>query len=132
MAGKGNAQDVLAVIEEYISEEDCKPYFKNFSFPYGFYGPEQYKTWLKDTGFIPERVELIPKDMTLAGKDGLADWIRTTWLPFTERVPAALRDTFISEIVDRYVAAYPLDSKGNAHVKMTRLEVQATKLTRTI
>jgi trans-aconitate methyltransferase len=132
MAGKGNAQDVLAVIEEYISEEDCKPYFKNFSFPYGFYGPEQYKTWLKDTGFIPERVELIPKDMTLAGKDGLAGWIRTTWLPITDRVPAALRATFISEIVDRYVAAYPLDSKGNAHVKMTRLEVQATKLTRTI
>lgn len=127
MAGKGNAQDVIAVLEEMISEEDCKPYFKNFSFPYGFYSPEQYNTWLKETGFKTERAELIPKNMKLKGKEGLAGWIRTTWLPFTERVPSNLQDSFINEIAERYIAAYPLDQEGNVHVKMVRLEVQATK-----
>jgi hypothetical protein len=38
-------------LKELISEEDCDPYFKNFSFPYGFYGPEEYKPWLKEAGF---------------------------------------------------------------------------------
>ncbi len=128
MAGKGNAQDVIAVVEELISEEDCKAYFKNFTFPYGFYGPEEYRKWLKEAGFKPQRVELLPKDMKLQGKEGLAGWIRSTWLPFTERVPASLRDSFISEIADRYIAAFPLDESGATHVKMVRLEVQATKI----
>jgi trans-aconitate 2-methyltransferase len=132
MAGKGNAQDILSVLEELISEEDCKPYFKNFTFPYGFYGPEEYTLWLHEAGFKPERVELIPKVMKLQGKEGLAGWIRTTWLPFTERVPTSLRDTFIDEIADRYIAAFPLDESDNVQIKMARLEVQATKMTRTI
>ena len=128
MAGKGNAQDVFAVLEELISEEDCKPYFKNFTFPYGFYGPEEYIPWLLDAGFKPERVELFPKDMKLQGKDGLMGWIRTTWLPFTERVPASLREEFVGEVVNRYIAAFPLDDQSFAHIKMMRLEVQATKV----
>ncbi len=127
MAGKGNAQDILAVVEELISEEDCKPYFKNFTFPYGFYAPEEYKGWLQEAGFKPIRVELFPKEMKLEGKEGLAGWIRSVWLPFTERVPANLRNAFINEIADRYLAAYPLDSTGAARIKMTRLEVQAVK-----
>ena len=127
MAGKGNAQDIIAVLEEMISEDTCKPYFRNFSFPYGFYGPEEYTKWLGETGFKPERVELLPKYMQLQGREGLAGWIRTTWLPFTERVPVHLRDSFIKEIVERYIAAYPLDETGTARVKMVRLEVQATK-----
>jgi trans-aconitate methyltransferase len=127
MAGKGSAKDVLAVIQELISEEDCAPYFKNFTFPYGFYGPKEYKTWLCEAGFKAERVELFPEDIRLQGKEGLAEWIRTLWLPFTERVPPSLRDTFVNEIADRYLAAYPQDEAGNVHVKMVRLEVQATK-----
>ncbi len=127
MAGKGNAQDILAVLQELISEEDCEPYFKNFTFPYGFYGTDEYKKWLPEAGLKTERVELIHKDMRLQGKEGLAGWIRTTWLPITERVPASLRDKFIDEIAERYIAAYPLDAEGTAHIKMMRLEVQATK-----
>jgi len=128
MAGKGNAQDILDVMEEYISEEECKPYFKNFSFPYGFYGPEEYKPWLRDAGFKVERVELIPKDMKFTSWEGLAGWIRTTWLPFTERLPAEFRDLFINEIAGRYIEAYPADDAGVIHVKMMRLEVEATKI----
>ncbi|MCW4006089.1 MAG: methyltransferase domain-containing protein [Candidatus Bathyarchaeota archaeon] len=127
MAGEGNAQDVLAVLQEMISEDTCEPYFKNFTFPYGFYNPNQYKQWLQEAGFTPKRAELIPKDMVLNGKEGLVGWIRTTWLPFTERVPASLQEQFINEVADRYIAAYPPDNKGKVHVNMVRLEVQAVK-----
>ncbi len=127
MAGKGNAQDLIAVLEELISEEDCKPYFKSFTFPYGFYDPEEYTVWLSEAGFKPECVELIPKTLKLKGKEGLVSWIRTTWLPFTERIPESLRDSFINEVANRYIAAYPLDVEGMANVQMVRLEVQATK-----
>jgi trans-aconitate methyltransferase len=128
MAGEGNAQDILAVMKEYISEEDCKPYFKHFTFPYGFYGPKEYTHWLKEAGFKPENVELIPKAMKFQGKEGLAGWIRTTWLPFTERLPVEFRELFINEIADRYITAYPPDASGTIHVKMMRLQVQAIKV----
>jgi trans-aconitate 2-methyltransferase len=128
MAGKGNAQDIIAVVEELISEEDCKPYFKNFTFPYGFYEPTEYTRWLKEAGFKPERVELIPKQMHLKGIGELIGWIRTTWLPFTERIPPEFQDNFIGEIADRYIQAFPMDADEMVHVKMARLEVQATKI----
>jgi trans-aconitate methyltransferase len=128
MAGKGNAQDVIAVVQEMISEKDCKPYFRHFTFPYGFYGPEEYTKWLKDAGFKPERVELIPKEMKFEGIGGLIGWIRTTWLPFTERLPPEFRDNFIGEIADRYIQAFPTDKDDMVRVKMVRLEVQATKI----
>jgi trans-aconitate 2-methyltransferase len=127
MAGKGNAQDIIDVVEEMISEEDCKPYFRNFTFPYGFYGPEEYKKWLVEAGFKAERVELIHKEMKLPGIGGLIGWIRTTWLPFTERIPPEFRDNFIGEIADRYIQAFPMDKDEAVHIKMMRLEVQATK-----
>ncbi len=127
MAGKGNAQDIIAVLQEMISEEDCKPYFRNFTFPYGFYGPEEYTKWLVDAGFKPEKVELVPKEMKFQGIGGLIGWIRTTWLPFTERMPAEFRDCFIGEIADRYIQAFPTDKDDSVRVKMVRLEVQATK-----
>ena len=127
MAGKGNAQDIFKVFEELIMENRFRTYFKDFTFPYGFYGQEEYNRWLREAGFRPVRVELLPKDMKLRGIEGLAAWIRTTWLPFTEKIPDSLRDSFINEIAKKYIEAFPLDENGFAHVKMVRLEVQATK-----
>jgi trans-aconitate methyltransferase len=127
MGGKGNAEDIIAVLDELINEDRWKPFFDGFSFPYGFYEPKEYKTWLCQAGLKPERVELLPKDMKHSGREGLAGWIRTTWMPYTERVPTRLRDSFITEIVDRYLKAHPLDEMGTACVKMVRLEVEASK-----
>ncbi len=43
------------------------------------------------SGLKAIRVELAPKDMVQAGAQGLASRIRTTRLPYIERVPADLR-----------------------------------------
>ena len=60
-------------------------------------------------------------------KEGLAGWIRTTWLPYTSRLPESLRDDFIAQLVGQYLSTHPLDSSGLAHVSMVRLEVEAEK-----
>lgn len=72
-------------------------------------------------------MELVYKDMTQPGRDGLAAWIRTTWLPFTQRIPEERRESFISQLVDTYLEKHPLDAEGLAHVEMFRLEVEAFK-----
>jgi trans-aconitate 2-methyltransferase len=127
MGGKGNAQDIISTLSPLLDSEPWRKFFSNFSFPYGFYGPEEYTTWLLEAKLKPERVELLQKDMKLQGKEGLAGWIRTTWLPYTEKAPPELRDKFIETIVNNYIAKYPLDTTGIAHIRMVRLEVEASK-----
>ena len=128
MGGKGNAQDILSILKWLLREERWRKFFVNFSFPYGFYAPEEYEVWLREAKLKPERVELLPKDMRLQGKEGLAGWIRTTWLPYTERLPAELTDRFIEEIVNAYLEEHHVDGADTVHVRMVRLEVEASNL----
>lgn len=124
--GKGNAEDILDLTEDLIRDDKWSGYFKDFSFPYHFYGPDEYRVWLKQAGLKARRVDLVPKDMVQAGKKGLEGIIRNTWLPYTERLPEKLRPEFVSEIANKYIERYPL-VEGLAHVRMARLEVEAEK-----
>jgi trans-aconitate 2-methyltransferase len=123
--GRGNAARILDLTGEVIKSPPWKEYFSGFSFPYHFYGPQEYTTWLAEAGLRPLRAELVAKDMIHQGQEGLEGIIRNTWLPYTERLPVHLRDEFVSEIAGRYLERYPLDEKGQAHVQMMRLEVEA-------
>jgi len=58
-------------------------------------------------------------------KDGLTAWIRTTFLPYTQRVPEELRSEFINEAAEEYIKRYPVDDGGLVHIKAVRLEVEA-------
>ncbi len=127
MAGKGNAKDILDVLDEMMQIEPWKQYFVGFKFPYGFFDQKEYALFLEKADLIPLRAELFPKDMKLAGAEGLAGWIRTTWLPFTEKLPADLKAKFVDEVVQRYLQNHPVDTEGNVHVGMMRLEVEAQK-----
>jgi len=125
--GRGNAASVLDLAGEMIKEEKWSPYFEGFQFPYGFYGPEEYRAWLDQSGLRAVRVELLQKDMVQKGRAGLASWIESTWLPYIQKVPVEMRSDFIQEVVDRYIQLHPLDENGDVHVRMARLEVEARK-----
>jgi trans-aconitate 2-methyltransferase len=127
MGGKGNAESILSVLEEMMFENEWRRYFSDFAFSYGFYDPEEYTVWINEAGLQPVRVEFIPKVMSYDKRDGLAGWVRTTWLPYTERVPDQRREEFITRLIDKYIEKYPLDHEGKIHVKMVRLEVEAIK-----
>ena len=60
--------------------------------------------------------------------DKFAAWLRTTWLPYTQRVPENLREEFIAAVTQRYLANHPPDAEGRVHVRMMRLEIDAVKL----
>lgn len=126
MGGKGNAAEILALANEKCQSGKWSAYFKNFQTPYGFYGPEEYTGWLKQAGLKAKRIELLPKDMVHSSKNALAGWVRTTWLPYTQRIPAEMQESYIAEIVDEYLGLYPLDRDGCSHVQMFRLEVEAS------
>jgi trans-aconitate methyltransferase len=128
MGGRGNAIEAFGAIIEILQRPQWRRYVKGFMLPYHFYGPEEYEDWFRETGFRPVRFELIPKDMQHAGAEGLKGWFRTTWFPLTDCLPVELRDAFLGELVEAYTAGHPPDDRGNTHVKMVRLEVEAVAL----
>jgi trans-aconitate methyltransferase len=65
--------------------------------------------------------------MRQPGREGLAGWVRTTWLPYTERIPRQKREAFVSEVVERYLSDHPADGWGVVRVRMVRLEVEAVR-----
>lgn len=127
MAGNGNAKDILSIIEQLMPVEPWKQYFQGMAFPYGFFGPDEYRAFLKQAGLVADKIELFPKDMKHQGAEGLAGWVRTTWLPFIDKLPEELRARFVAEIVNRYLKEHPTDEEDVVHVGMMRLEVYAHK-----
>jgi len=125
MGGKGNAQEVGLALLEIISRQPWQPYFTEIPIPFRFFEPEEYHDLLHEARLEPIRVELIPKDMVQPSRSALTGWVRSTWLPFTQRVPEDMREAFIGDLVDTYLAGHPLDEQGHAHVAMVRLEVEA-------
>ncbi len=126
--GRGNAQDVFVAARPEMRLQPWRGYFRKMPKPYFFYTPEDYEKWLPRFGFKMQGVRLVPKDATYDGPDGFAAWVRTTWLPYTQRVPEELREAFIAAVTDRYVAKHPPDADGKVHVRMVRLEIDAVRI----
>ena len=127
MGGCGNAADVLAVFDKLIETNEWHGYFHGFTFPYGFYNAEKYRQWVYEAGFQEKRIELIPKDAIHQDRAAFKAWIRTTWLPYTQRVPDEKRETFIARLANDYIQLHSVDENGMVHVHMMRLEVEAVK-----
>lgn len=126
--GKGNAHDVFLALRPEMRLKRWRPFLRKMETPYFFHSPEEYKKWLPHFGFQTHTVKLAPKDATYDGRDGFAAWLRTTWLPYTQRVPENVREEFIAAVVDRYIAKHPVDAKGLVHVRMVRLEIDAIRV----
>jgi trans-aconitate 2-methyltransferase len=123
--GEGNAAGLLSCLRSFVAASEWGQYFEEFGDPYNFSRVEDYQVWLTAVGLEIDRLELVPKDMTHANPAALNDWLRTTWMPVTDHVPEVERDRFIAEFIVAYLQEVPLDDRGQTHVNMVRLEVEA-------
>ena len=126
--GKGNAHDVFLALRPEMRLKRWREFFRKMEAPYFFHSPEEYKKWLPRFGFETRSIKLAPKDATYPGVEGFATWLRTTWLPYVQRVPEDVREEFIAAVVERYLAKHPVDAKGLVHVRMVRLEIDAVRV----
>jgi len=126
--GKGNAQDVFLALRPEMRLKRWRIFFRRMPRPYFFYAPGDYEKWLPQFGFKVNTVKLTPKDAAYAGAAGFATWLRTTWIPYVQRVPENVREEFIAAVTARYLAKHPPDRAGQAHVLMVRLEFDAVKI----
>lgn len=124
--GRDNAALILAVANEISAEKRWKGYFAGFTHPWFFYNVQEYERFISLVGLSELRVELIPKDMMHDGKEALKGWMRTVFLPYTGRLPEALRGDFVEEVASAYIQRRPPDENGPIHVQMVRLEIEAS------
>jgi trans-aconitate methyltransferase len=125
MGGRGNAQAVYEALRSVVEAGEWRPCLGDFAFPYHFLTPADYEGWLPACGFRPKRAELFPKEMRHPDREGFKGWLRTTWFPYTDRLPEGMRDPFLEAVVDRYLATHPPDAEGRTRVRMVRLEIEA-------
>ena len=125
--GRGNAQTVVAALHAVLRRKRWRAWFRRLPLPYFFYDPADYPGWLARAGFATWSVELVPQAAPYAGIAGLVAWLRTAWLPYTQRIPAPERAEFIAAVAESYAATHPPDAAGRLHVGMVRLEIDAVK-----
>ncbi len=127
MGGKGNVEEVITVFNEMITLPEWKEYFSGVKFPYYFFSVNEYQDFVSHAGFKSANIKLVEKDMKHEGEEGMKGWIKTTWLPYTQRVPEKDRNNFINEAFKLYAKKFPADSDGTFHVTAKRLLVEARK-----
>jgi trans-aconitate 2-methyltransferase len=127
MGGSGNAAGLLEAAGAAVADYPWRSFFEGFTPPWRFCSDREYTSLLEAAGFVPVRVGLFPVDMVHANREELAGWVRTTWIPYLECLPACKREEFITEVTDRYLAFHPPDRDGRTHVRMIRLEAEAVK-----
>jgi trans-aconitate methyltransferase len=126
--GKGNAHDVFLALRPEMRMKRWREFFRKMPLPYFFYAPADYERWLPKFGFKIHALQIAPKDAAYSGAEGFATWLRTTWLPFVQRVPEDWREEFIAAVTQRYLVKHPPDHAGSIHVRMVRLEIEAVKI----
>lgn len=101
--GKGNAAMISDVANELITHNRWKGYFKKFTYPWFFYSVEESRGFVERAGLSAKRIQLVSKDMVHGGRDALNGWVRSVFIPYTERLPEALREDFVGEVGNAYV-----------------------------
>ena len=127
MGGKGNAEELIGTLEIIMQQPGWKEYFTDFIFPYGFYASEEYEPWLQKAGFTDLSLKLKPKVMVHKTRERFTGWLRTTWLPYFERIPPSRKEEFIETVVDSYLSASTVDETGIITTMMQRLEYMARR-----
>lgn len=128
MGGRGTAEVVYRAIEELSQRQPWDRFLAGVRSPHYFFGPEQYGEWLPRAGFRALRVVLTPKTMRHATPDALTGWLRTVWVPYTDRLPVDDRPEFIDQLAVRVRAGCDVAEDGALLLPMTNLEVDAERV----
>lgn len=126
-AGRGNVAGLRAVVEDVAARATWRDAFSGFGFPWCFPDAASYHALVEESGLVPDRVELLVTEMPHRGVPAFAGWLRTTWLPYLERLPGERREAFVADVVAAYLRECPPDTEGRITVDAVRLEVEARR-----
>lgn len=92
--GHGNVAAIISAIEAALASRGLA-----VTCPWFFPRPEEYKELLESHGFSVNSITLFPRPTPLPGDAG--GWLETLAQPYIAALPPAVKDTFISDVVER-------------------------------
>jgi trans-aconitate 2-methyltransferase len=113
-------------LNDTLSKDEWKGYFVNFTAPWRFYQLEEYRPLLISAKFTPTRLEVTTKKERFPSRDVFQGFL-SQWFPYLRALPAELKNKFLTDLLDRYVALLPPDEQGGVFFIVDRLEVEAIK-----
>ena len=125
--GAGNMAELTAAAGDVNARPAWRDAFRGFAFPWFMPSLDVYRPIVQASGLEIVRLELVPRDVVHESHAGLAGWIRTTWMPYTDRLPDDRRVAWIDEVVERYAERVPTDAEGRLHVPSFRVELEAMR-----
>jgi len=125
--GAGNMAQLAETATEVSARPAWAEAFAGFRFPWFMPAVAVYRPLVDAAGLEVTRLDLVQKDVAHDGVAGLAGWVRTTWMPYTDRLPAERRGAWIEEVVAAYAERMPPDEQGRLHVPSYRLELEARR-----
>jgi len=125
---RGNAAEVMEAVLRVVRRRPWRTWFRNLPRAWRLCRLEEYGAWLEAAGFGVVRLAEVDRCERFAGVEAFAGWIRTTWLPYTQRVPEGWRAGFVAAVVEDYLARRPVEPDGSVTVGMRRLELEAVRV----
>jgi trans-aconitate methyltransferase len=125
--GAGDAASMVAVLEDPIRSPEWALNYPDTAVRYSFADRASFRAFIKKAGFVSILVGLIPTTISMAGPDGIAGWIRTTWLRYASSVPESRRERLTEALVGGSLARHPPGPDGTVEVPMVWLRAVAER-----
>jgi len=116
-------------LEKTLSSDKWKSYFTQFSPPWRFYQPEEYRNLLIKARFTPTRLDVVTKHEKFPSREVFHGFLKQ-WFPYLRPLPADQKEEFLTELLDHYLSILPVDEQARVSFIIDRLEVEATKMVR--
>lgn len=115
-------------VHEIIAKPEWAPYFQNFSTGWNFVSDALYKELLLAHHFTIQRLAVVPQKDIFPSREVFEKFI-SQWFPYLRPLPENLKQTFLKQVVDKFLSLETPFPNGEVHFKIRRLEVVAIKKT---
>lgn len=112
-------------VEKTISSDRWKSYFVQFSPPWRFYQPGEYRLLLTEAHLTPTRLDVVTKHEHFPSRAVFHAFLKQ-WFPYLRPIPADQKDAFLTDLLDHYLELLPAE-QGKVSFIVDRLEVEAVK-----
>ncbi len=113
-------------IREQLSSPEWSSYFKEFSTGWNFVEKDDYAQFLSAQHFTSTRLAVVPQKDIFPSREDFQKFI-SQWFPYLRPLPEQLKQSFLNQVVDRFLELESPFPNGEVHFKIRRLEVVAIK-----
>ena len=103
-AGHGNCANLYEVVQPLMEQDDYKPHFSDFVWPWFMPPVEDYQRLAETSGLRGIRVWCENADRYFPDADAMIQWIdQPSLVPFLNHLPASIKQSFRDQVVSQMI-----------------------------